>query len=68
MNPKILIIDDNTDILINLKFILELHDYMVYSAENGKQALKILEELEHFIIDFEKDAIRKVTAVDNQES
>jgi len=46
MNPIILIVDDNVDILVNLQLILEFNDYKVYSAENGKQAIKILQELD----------------------
>ncbi len=46
MNPIILIVDDNVDILLNLQLMLELNDYKVYSAENGKQAKKILQELD----------------------
>ena len=45
MSSLILIVDDNADILLNLKIILESNNYEVISAKNGKDAIKILGEL-----------------------
>ncbi|MFX1346951.1 MAG: PleD family two-component system response regulator [Promethearchaeota archaeon] len=40
--PLLLVVDDNQDILFNLKILLEEMDYDVVTAINGEQALKIL--------------------------
>ncbi|MFX1297197.1 MAG: PleD family two-component system response regulator [Promethearchaeota archaeon] len=45
MSSLILIVDDNNDILLNLQVTLEFNDYKVISAENGKQAIKVLRKL-----------------------
>lgn len=42
----LLVVDDNKDILLNLKLILEAYDYVVKTAISGKQALKMLTNLE----------------------
>ncbi|MFX1572118.1 MAG: PleD family two-component system response regulator [Promethearchaeota archaeon] len=42
----ILIVDDNEDILFHLRFLLESNGYKVLTALNGKEALKIMSELE----------------------
>ena len=47
MNPLILIVDDNIDLLLNLQLILESNDYEVISAKNGIEAIKLLKELDH---------------------
>ena len=47
MRSLILIVDDNVDLLLNLQITLEFNDYGVISAENGKEAIKILRELDH---------------------
>ena len=48
---KILIVDDEPDIIEILKFNLENEGYKVISAENGKEALKLADEhLPHLII------------------
>ncbi len=41
----ILIVDDNKDILFHLKFLLEENNYVVKTAVNGKDALKLLSEI-----------------------
>jgi len=46
MNSIILIVDDNTDFLVNLQMTLEFNDYQVFSAESGIEAIKILRELD----------------------
>jgi len=47
MHSLILIVDDDVDILLNLHITLEFNDYEVISAKNGKEAIKILRELNH---------------------
>ena len=46
MHSLILIVDDDDDILLNLHITLEFNDYEVISAKNGKEAIKILRELD----------------------
>lgn len=43
-SPKhlILCVEDNADILLNIKLILEFNDYRVITATNGKEALDML--------------------------
>lgn len=43
----ILIVEDDTDIRESIKEILELEGYTVYAAQNGREALEILEKLGH---------------------
>jgi CheY-like chemotaxis protein len=43
--PLILAIDDNSDILLNLKITLESNNYRIITTESGVEALKILSEL-----------------------
>ncbi len=45
-NPLILVVDDNEDILFNIKLSLEINNYQVVTASNGKQALEILSEID----------------------
>ncbi|MBD3256638.1 MAG: response regulator [Candidatus Lokiarchaeota archaeon] len=45
MQPLILIVDDNPELLTSLKRILEINNYKVKTATNGKAALKILSDL-----------------------
>ena len=48
---KILIVDDEPDIIEILKFNLENEGYNVFSAENGKEALKLADpQLPNLII------------------
>ncbi|MHA1265289.1 MAG: response regulator [Candidatus Helarchaeota archaeon] len=44
MKPFILIVEDNEDLLFNLKLTLEFNGYDVATATNGVQALTILQE------------------------
>jgi len=46
----ILIVDDEKDIILLTKQFLELENYNIISANNGKEALKILEERYNEII------------------
>jgi CheY-like chemotaxis protein len=43
---SILIVEDEKDIRDSLKMLLELEGYSVFTAENGKEGLKILKNLE----------------------
>ena len=46
MKPLILVVDDNEDILFNLKLSLEKYDYRVITAISGNDALATLNKLE----------------------
>lgn len=46
MKPLILVVEDNSDLLFNLSLILESNNYKPITARNGKEALKILSELD----------------------
>ncbi len=46
MKEKILIVDDDADVLDTLKFALTMEDYEVLTATNGQDALKVLESAE----------------------
>jgi len=46
LNPLIFIIDDDSVFLINLRNILEVNNYDVITADNGKLALEILSKIE----------------------
>ncbi len=43
----ILVVDDNDDILLNLRMLLEFSDFTVISARNGKEALETLHSLQN---------------------
>ncbi len=43
MNDKILVVDDEVEILNSLKIFLEFNDYEVEIAQNGKEALLLME-------------------------
>lgn len=43
--PLILIVDDNQDILFNLKLILEDNNYQIETAMNGQEAIDLLSKL-----------------------
>jgi len=45
IKPLILLVDDNKDILFNLKIRLEANDYEIVTAQNGLIALDILQSL-----------------------
>ena len=46
MSDLIVIVDDNMDILFNLKIMLETRGYDVLSASSGKEGLKLLSSIE----------------------
>ena len=41
---RVLIVDDDPDIILSLKVLLESEGYKVYSFENGEECLKSLED------------------------
>ena len=47
MKPLVLVVDDNKDILFNLKLLLESNNYLVETAETGEDALKVLSDLKN---------------------
>ena len=42
---KILIVDDEQDIVESLKFVLEVEDYTFYCAYNGEDGLRLAKEI-----------------------
>ena len=42
---KILIVDDEQDIVESLKFVLEAADFNCYTADNGEDGLKLAKEI-----------------------
>jgi CheY-like chemotaxis protein len=46
MEPLILVVEDNPDILKYLRMTIEFNDCKVITAENGKEGLKVLKKLE----------------------
>jgi CheY-like chemotaxis protein len=46
LKPLILVVEDNLDLLYNLNLLLESNDYKPIPAKSGKEALKILSNLE----------------------
>ena len=47
---KILIVDDEQDIVESLKFVLEVANYTCYCAYNGEDGLKLAKEIMHDLI------------------
>ena len=47
MSKKILLVDDDLDLQCLIKMALEIEDYEVLLANNGKQALEMLKEKEY---------------------
>ena len=46
MKPLILVVEDNLDLLYNLKLLLETNNYNAITAKNGKEAINILSHME----------------------
>jgi len=44
MKKKIMVVDDEPDILNSLKIVLEHHDFEVIAVDNGKKCLKEIEK------------------------
>ncbi|MEJ2252008.1 MAG: response regulator [Candidatus Lokiarchaeota archaeon] len=47
MSSQILLIDDDKDLIFNLRLILQKYDYDVLSAYNGREGLDLLKRLEN---------------------
>ena len=43
MNKKVMIVDDEPDILISLRAVLEKHDYEVITVDNGFECIEKIE-------------------------
>lgn len=61
---KILLVEDNHDCLDVIKSILELNEYSVYSAYNGRDAVKMAvnEKFDLIIIDYEMPVMNGIKA------
>jgi CheY-like chemotaxis protein len=57
--PKILIIDDDPDLVESIRITLEANDYQVYSAGNGTEGLKRIKEInpDLIVLDVMMDSI-----------
>ena len=57
--PKILIIDDDPDLVESIRITLEANDYQVFSAGNGTEGLKMVKEVnpDLIILDVMMDSI-----------
>ena len=58
-NPKILIIDDDPDLVESVRITLEANNYQVFSAGNGTEGLKLVKEVnpDLIILDVMMDSI-----------
>lgn len=43
--PKVLVIDDDPDLVESIRITLEANNYEVYSAENGTEGLRLVKEI-----------------------
>ena len=43
--PKILVIDDDMDLVESIRITLEANNYEVYNARNGEEGLKLVKEI-----------------------
>ena len=50
LKTKILVVDDDVNLLVSLKRLLTMGDYDVYTADSAKKGLKLLENLEPDLI------------------
>lgn len=50
MTKKILIVDDEANIVLSLEFLMEKAGYMVYVARNGEEALEAVDEVKPDLI------------------
>ena len=58
-NPKILIIDDDPDLVESIQITLEANNYRVFSAGNGTEGLKMVKEVnpDLIILDVMMDSV-----------
>ena len=66
--PKILIIDDDPDLVESLRITLEANNYQVFSAGNGTEGLKMAKEVlpDLIILDVMMDSITEGFQVSQQ--
>jgi CheY-like chemotaxis protein len=50
MNKKIVVVDDEPDILKEVSFILEKHGFTVYAGVNGQEAIALAEKIKPDLI------------------
>lgn len=50
VHGKVLLVDDNEDLRTTVRFVLEDHGYQVCEAQNGSQALEVLEAYEPDVV------------------
>ncbi|MFA5008388.1 MAG: response regulator [Candidatus Omnitrophota bacterium] len=50
MNKKILVVDDEADILKEISFILQKHGFIVFTGINGQEAIDLAEKLKPDLI------------------
>ena len=57
--PKILVIDDDPDLVESIRITLEANNYEIYSAENGTEGLRLVKEIhpDLIILDVMMDTI-----------
>jgi CheY-like chemotaxis protein len=48
--PKIVVIDDNPDLVESIRITLEANNYEVYGAKNGTEGLKLVREVDPDLI------------------
>lgn len=46
MKSRILVVEDNEDMLLNIKLLLELNDFQVLEARNGIEALEVMKNVD----------------------
>ena len=67
MNPKILIVDDEKDIVSALRIYLTSEGYRVFEASNGKEAVEAVEreEIHLVLMDIMMPVMDGITATKN---
>lgn len=66
--PKILVIDDDPDLVESIRITLEANDYQVFSAANGTEGLRLTKEIfpDLIILDVMMDSITEGFQVSQQ--
>jgi CheY-like chemotaxis protein len=66
--PKVLVIDDDPDLVEGMRITLEANDYEVHSASNGNEGLKLVKEIhpDLIILDVMMDTITEGFQVSQQ--